>query len=231
VGLGSEPTLGLALDELAARREMIRGADVNVPDAENAATYLVRAAEAIDPDADCPASTSIPFNGFPPYPPQWFQLADASVAASPKTFELARRARSFDRSAWPAPPNPSGGPSLFAPLTGSALPKVHHLAVTLGDAALNMHAHGDDVAALETIRDGRQPRAGRCDVPRVERGAARAEPRHDRHVPAADHRDGPADRRGGGCGCLGTVNRPQQPPHLRSRIRRCGRRPARWSAR
>jgi hypothetical protein len=156
-GWEAERRLRRALNEIAARGEPVRPADIvaeHVPDAENAAAYLIRAAAAVDPNADCPSSSGTPFDPYPPYPALWFQMADASVAASPQAFVLARAARAMERSAWTPPTNASPGPSIFADVTSSSLP-VHHLANTLGDAALNMHAHGDDVAALATIRDGR----------------------------------------------------------------------------
>ena len=149
--------LGRAYAEIEARGEPVRPDDVataQVPEAENAAAYLLRAAAAVDPDADCPSSSGVAFGGFPPFPPRWVQMADASVAASPKAFELARRARKFDRATWPPAAPPAAGPRLLASPANS-LPGIHHLANTVSDAALDMHVHGDEVAALQAIRDTR----------------------------------------------------------------------------
>lgn len=157
-GWEAERRMRRALDEIAAAGDPVRPEGVRrlrLPDRENGADYLIRAAAAVDPDADCPSSSATPFDQYPPYSTLWFQMADASVAASPLAFALARRARGFDHSQWDEPPNPKRGPSIFASMAGHPLHPIHHLANTLGDAALNMHAHGDDAAALETIRDGR----------------------------------------------------------------------------
>ena len=154
-GWEADRRLRRALDSIAARREPHRVADPFIPGEQNAATWLIRAAAAVDPDADCPSSTGNTFPDDRGSSPLWRQLADASVAASPRAFALARRTRAFDRSAWDDPRKHSRGPSIFAPLPNHPLLPIHHLANTVSDAALDMHVHGDDVAALEAIRDTR----------------------------------------------------------------------------
>jgi len=77
-------------------------------------------------------------------------MARASVAANQRALALARRTRQYDRFDW--------GPGLV--LNGPhglyhRLNEVRALTNTLGDAAEYAHEMGDDVAALETIRDAR----------------------------------------------------------------------------
>jgi hypothetical protein len=119
-----------------------------VRDEENAAAYLKAAIDAIDRRNECPASSTLTYPDSPPFGSAWENLASKSVAASAKTFPLARRARAFDRFDW--------GTQYKKPATAVLLPYLNNareLANTLGDAALYSHLHGDDATALETMRD------------------------------------------------------------------------------
>jgi hypothetical protein len=119
-----------------------------VPEEENAAAYLKAAIAAIDRRNESPASSSLSYPDYPPFGSAWETLASRSVAGSAKTFPLARRARAFDRFDW--------GTRYTRPAIAVLLPHLNNareLANTLGDAALYAHEHGDDAAALETMRD------------------------------------------------------------------------------
>ena len=153
-GLVADRRLQSVLDDVAARGEPVRATDLDppaIPDAENAAHYLNRAAKAVNPTAWSPANTGMMFPAaFTPYSPGWDAVAGASVAANPTVYPLARQARAHDRFDWGPRVGKQG---LQLPL--AHLNELRMLANTLGDAALYAHAHGDDVASLETVRDVR----------------------------------------------------------------------------
>ena len=149
--------LEAALAPIVARGDPIDAAGMNLPpvaDEVNAALYLRRAAAVIDRNADSPAASSLEWPDHPPFGAEWNAMAHKSVVASGKTFPLARRARAYERGHW--------GTEVKSPAINTVMPQfsdVRHLVNTLGDGALYAHLYGDDVAALETIRDVRH--AGR----------------------------------------------------------------------
>ena len=149
-GWEAERRLRAALEPLVAAGWPVRGRDLDpapVPDDANAAIYLKQAIAAVDPDNDSPASTS---STAPYYSDEWGMLAEKSVTGSARAFAYARRARAFDRFDW--------GTRMKRPALATQLPHLNqcrHLANTIGDAALHAHAHGDDAAAIEAVRDVR----------------------------------------------------------------------------
>lgn len=153
-GRVADKRLQAVLDAVAARGEPVRGDDLNpseIPPGGNAAEYFKQAASAVDQTAWSPANTAMNFTAaYTPHSPGWEKTAAAAVAANPKVYALARRARAFDQFDWGTRMTPTG---FTMPL--SHLNEARMIANTLGDAALYAHVKGDDVAALELIRDVR----------------------------------------------------------------------------
>jgi hypothetical protein len=150
-GQVAERRLRAALDQLAARGEPVRVEDLERPrldDAANATAYLKQAAGSVNATTYSPANTAMNFaEAYTPWSPKWHDVAKAAMAVNGPTFVAARRARAFDRADWGQPAS-----LLFNP---GPLNAMRALANTLGDGALYAHEEGDDVAALETIRDVR----------------------------------------------------------------------------
>ncbi len=77
------------LAEIRKRGEPVAAADVvyeDVPDAENAWTLQLAAVQAIV--KDCPSSSNITYEHYPPYPEAWMKLAKASEQANQRAFSL-----------------------------------------------------------------------------------------------------------------------------------------------
>ena len=150
-GRVAERRLHAALDQLASRGEPVRAEDLDhsrLDDAANAAAYLKQAAASVNATTYSPANTAMDFPAaYTPRSPKWHDVAKAAMAVNGPAFVTARRARAFDRADWGQP-----AALLFNP---GPLNAMRALANTLGDGALYAHEAGDDVAALETIRDVR----------------------------------------------------------------------------
>lgn len=148
--------LARELAAIAARGEPVRAADLlggPLADEDNAAVYLRRALGAIRQGVDTPAASTLTYNAFPPYPPEWHRLADAAVEAHGEVFRLARAARARPRADWGLPLDRPL--SLFDNQHMRDLNRLRHLANLLSDAALHQHVNGDDAVAVEAARDCR----------------------------------------------------------------------------
>jgi hypothetical protein len=114
-------------------------------DAANAWVLQDQAARAIAPNVYCPSESTLSYNEYLPYPPEWMKLATASEKANRQLFSLARQARS----------RPLGqAPRLKPPYTN--FPHIlssRQLANHLGDGAVLSHLQGNDAEAIERIRD------------------------------------------------------------------------------
>ncbi|MDQ3441397.1 MAG: hypothetical protein M3478_13730 [Planctomycetota bacterium] len=140
------------VEALRARGEPLEVGDfpfVEVPDAENAAKYHQDAAAAAVPGVDSPRATNMVYAGYPPFDAEWMAAAEGSEGAHGKLFALAREARRHRRVQWD--PKPMTGP-LVAQWRGN-LNATRHLANLLADGATLAHVRGDDVEAIERIRD------------------------------------------------------------------------------
>ena len=62
---------------------------------QNAVTLFLQAMAAQNTSVYSPSSSNLSFNGYPPYPPAWHQLANAAVAANTQTLKLAHDARAL----------------------------------------------------------------------------------------------------------------------------------------
>ena len=119
-----------------------------VPDADNGALVYRRAMAQIGTES--PSSSTLSYNQHLPFPPRWHKLADESLRTNGGMLAGLREARRYDRFDWGVKPGPAGA----APAPGYLL-RGHHTANLVGDAALHAHVHGDDVEAVERIRDRR----------------------------------------------------------------------------
>ena len=153
-GWEAERRLRRAYGAVAARGGPVRASDLLPPapeDARNGAYYLKRAAAAVDRNAWSPANTAMDYDAaYPPHSTGWMAAAAASVAANGPVFPLVRRARETGRADWGVAPTPAGVGALTPQLNNTRM-----LINTVGDAAMHAHEAGDDVAALEMIRDVR----------------------------------------------------------------------------
>jgi hypothetical protein len=94
-----------------------------------------------------PAASPLSYDDYPPYPPEWHRLEDASYAFNAPARALVREARSRTIANWPVL-HLEGGKLDMSYLNGC-----RNLANEVGDAALYQHLHGDDAAAIESVRD------------------------------------------------------------------------------
>jgi hypothetical protein len=119
-----------------------------VPASENAVSYLMAATAAMT-SVEPPSYSNLSFTEYPPYPAEWYRLADSAVASNAKALTLARQMRAHDRIDWgPMPASP-----LAAHLTGFPYESERALGYLLSDAALQAHMHNDDAEAIARIED------------------------------------------------------------------------------
>ncbi len=120
------------------------------PGSDAAALYL-QAATLIEANVDnnvmSPASSNLEFQGYPPYPPAWETMEAENYTANKPARALAHEARSADQADWPDIKIDAPQPDL------RYLNRCREVSNELADAALYEHLHGNDAAALETIRD------------------------------------------------------------------------------
>lgn len=120
----------------------------DLPDEQNAATYYVRAAAALNRDVDSPSTSSITFRPIPPYPQLWWEMSAKSFNAQQNALQIARHARAHPRAVWR-----KSYPSPLINLSWPALSQQRSLGNTLVDAALYQHMLGNDAGALELALD------------------------------------------------------------------------------
>lgn len=157
-GWEAERRFQRAMERAAARGGPVWAHELAPPpldDEQNAAFYLKRAAAAVDRNAWSPANSAIDYDApYIAHSTGWDAMASASVAANTKVFPLVRRAREVERADWSLPFTPAGLQAINPHLNNTRM-----LINTVGDAALYAHEHGDDVAALEAVRDARHAAA------------------------------------------------------------------------
>jgi hypothetical protein len=92
-----------------------------------------------------PASSNLEPSEYPPYSQDWYKFEDADFPANAPARVLAHQARSVTQANWPSLKvnNPAS----------HYLNACRSLSNELADAALYQHLHGDDAAAIETLRD------------------------------------------------------------------------------
>src|ERR1041385_4634754 len=91
---------------------------------------------------ECPAASNLEYPGVPPFGPEWDEMEERAWKENADARKLAREARALSVANWPK------GTAGNSPLN-----LARALANDLGDSALYQHLHGDDAAAIETIRD------------------------------------------------------------------------------
>ncbi|HEY1629249.1 MAG TPA: hypothetical protein VGF52_05285, partial [Tepidisphaeraceae bacterium] len=151
-GYDAEKKLDALIASLHAAGEKILPEDFNsppIPDSENAADYLNRAAAAINLNAEPPAASNMFYPGYLPMPAEWYAVAGKAVAANQTPLQLTRQARQHRPVDWKI--HFASPTNLF-----SILPRLNpqrELANLLADTALEEHLTGNDSEAIETIRD------------------------------------------------------------------------------
>jgi hypothetical protein len=124
---------------------------VPLADDQNAATFLMDAAKAFNPNATPPRASNNIYPPYPPYDAKWMADAGASEAAHGKLFQLAREARSRPKAQWRD--QPFTAPLTIANLGMNNLNAARNLANILGDGAEYQHLTGNDAEALDRARD------------------------------------------------------------------------------
>jgi hypothetical protein len=122
----------------------------DVPSSQNAAPLFTQAAGSIKSGlkVDCPRNGNGNYPGYPPYGPAWERQAAASEAANAKLFPIARAARQLPRS------QIRPGPMNIGSFMFGGYGAHRGLANVLADGAEYKHLQGDDVEALQRLRDG-----------------------------------------------------------------------------
>ncbi|MGD0140525.1 MAG: hypothetical protein ABSD28_16785 [Tepidisphaeraceae bacterium] len=90
-----------------------------------------------------PSASNLDYAGYPPYPAEWQRMETADFAANVDARALAHQARSIEQANWPPLKLPDQG----------YLNECRNLSNELADAALYQYVHGNDAAAIETVRD------------------------------------------------------------------------------
>jgi hypothetical protein len=93
-----------------------------------------------------PSSSNLHYAGYPPFPPEWQEMEKAAWERNAPARALVHEARSMPAARWPR--TADGEPD-----TTRYFSEVRALANEVGDAALYQHLHGEDAAAIESIRD------------------------------------------------------------------------------
>ena len=119
-----------------------------IPDDKNAAILWKAAFAALPAKDTCPSdsATFFDFKDYPPFPLQWQQMEDQSIADNAKLFELAHRAAAANVADW-------GNGSRFAYGQFPYFNLGRRTACILGDAIVHAYLHGDDELALQRAAD------------------------------------------------------------------------------
>lgn len=122
----------------------------DIPDGENAAVSWSLAMAAINSNVNTPGQSNLEYENYPPYSAEFLQLLETGVNGNAKALALARQARSRSKVNWKTP--------LTTPLLNNrpSLNQARDLANIVGDSALHAHLHGDDLEAVERVRDVRR---------------------------------------------------------------------------
>jgi hypothetical protein len=105
----------------------------------NGADLYSEAAKAIA--VDCPSSSNLEYQDFPPMPKEWHRMAADAWVKNARARELAHNVRAMNNIKW------SSGEDT------SSLNSSRALANEVCDAALYQHFNGNDAAALELLLD------------------------------------------------------------------------------
>lgn len=153
-GWHARGALQAQLDEVRRRGEPVTLEELTsepIPDADNAWTLQVKAAGiAVRTGVSSPSASNDEYRDFPPFPGYWMKRAAASEAAHGQVFALARQARQLPRAQIRGA---LSRPAVGAIVWPTTLNQARHLANTLKDGALYAHVQGDDVEAVERVRD------------------------------------------------------------------------------
>src|SRR5687768_5632344 len=121
--------LSRQLAELKRRGQPVRLDDLTfdlVHDQDNAWFLHARAAAALTANHS-PGYSNLEFRDYPPYPPAWMKMAEASETAHRQSFALARQARAFPRAQ--LRPRLTSLANIMTP----GMNQARHLATTIAD--------------------------------------------------------------------------------------------------
>ncbi len=128
--------------------------------ADDAATLYMQAAILLSQRDDnnimSPSASDLVYPKYPPYPAEWQRMEQEDFAANADARALAHQARAIDHANWPALPDLTKATTQPATVPSppfSYLNGCRNLSNELADAAVYQHLQGNDVAAIETIRD------------------------------------------------------------------------------
>ena len=149
-GWGTSRRLDAAIEDVRRVGHPTRGDEVvfePLPDRENAWAVFMRAHGGIKPGVDSPRSSILEYPSYPPYGPEWEQVASESEAENADAFRIARTARPLARA------QTRQGVASANTAAAPGLNTVRHLANILADGAAYRHLRGDDREAVERLRD------------------------------------------------------------------------------
>jgi hypothetical protein len=135
------------IDAIAALHQPFVPTDfpvASMPISNNAAGLWQAAFNARAQNETCPSSSNFIFNDYPPFPLQWQQMEDQSIAQNAKLFDLAHRAAGY-QAEW----------GIAARSTFMKVPfnDARGTANILGDAVLHAHFNGNDALAIQRVND------------------------------------------------------------------------------
>ncbi len=120
----------------------------DLPDADNAAFFLKRAATKLNPKIDSPSTSNYTWNANRfPYPAKWWAIESAAAAVDQPAFADLREARKHPKAKWV---------TLSSPLANVLLPHLNiarELAFHAADYAMFLHFDGKDADAMEMLFD------------------------------------------------------------------------------
>lgn len=130
------------IDQIRQRHEPLVASEFvsrAVPTQQNSVTYLLAAISALSSTAEPPSASTMTYEDYPPFPPEWHRMARQSTAANGRALLLAHQAAGCMQADW----------------SGSALPwgQLRSVAKVIGDAAIEAHLAGDDALAIQRIED------------------------------------------------------------------------------
>jgi hypothetical protein len=135
------------LTAITALGQPITAADVpspSIPGVSNAAPLWNTVFASLPANDTCPSSSNITFNDYPPFPLQWQQMENQSIADNAKLFELVHQASALEAD-WGAT---ARSPNANFPYNASRA-----VANILADAVLHAHFHGNDRLATQRATD------------------------------------------------------------------------------
>lgn len=156
-GWDANRRLQAAINTIRSRGEPILPQDfasTKVSDTENYVYYFNQALAAFSTKVDSPRQSDQDFENYPPFPPNWYAMTKAAMAANVNCYTLLRSARDHQKVDWGV-----DWPEAFRAGIGSVLfsrlpiTDMRSMANLLVDSAQYHHLSGNDAEAVELILD------------------------------------------------------------------------------